>query len=211
MPKPLCKAGLILTGLVILGLSMVTPARATIFIFDTDPFAGSTALTTPGRQVVGSESFIDFSISNDVFQLDPGFFAVGNQVNFVSALATNLPSGGANVIVLQDTPVALAAGSAADLIAAQITTDGAGFFVYFNTGLEAPRLVYSVNLNDNTADLKILARMQNLEEDSLPQFTAANFLIEAVAAVPEPSSLFLMTTIGGLLIASVRRRRAVAR
>jgi hypothetical protein len=211
MPKPLRKAGFILTGLVILGLSIVTPARATIFTFNADPFGGSTALTTPGRQVVGGELLIDFSIANDVFQFDPAFFAVGNQVNFVSALATNLPSGGVNVVVLQDTPVALAAGSAADLIAAQITTDGAGFFVYFNTGLEAPRLVYSVNLNDNTADLKVLARMQNLEEDALPQFTAANFSIAAVAAVPEPSSLFLMTTVGGLLIAGARRRRAVAR
>ena len=34
---------------------------------------------------------------------------------------------------------------------------GPGFFIYFNSGLDLPRLVYSTDLSDNTADLKVLA------------------------------------------------------
>jgi hypothetical protein len=96
------------------------------------------------------------------------------------------------------------AGVAANLIAAQITSDGAGFFVYLNSALGVPRLVYSTNLNDNTSDLKILARMTNLDDDALPQFTEANFVIDADVAVPEPSAFFLTMAAGGLLLAGAR-------
>ena len=50
-------------------LTVCSTAHATTFTFNTDPFAGSTALTTPGRQVVGGEEFIPFSIGSDVFSL----------------------------------------------------------------------------------------------------------------------------------------------
>jgi PEP-CTERM motif len=60
-----------------------------------------------------------------------------------------------------------------------------------------PRLVYSPNLDDETSDLKILARMTNLNAQSMPQFTAGNF------AVPEPATLLLFGLAG---LAAIRRR-----
>ena len=77
-------------------------------------------------------------------------------------------------------------GTQPDLIAAQITTSGP-VFVYFDSGFNLPRLVYSTDLSDNTADLKILFRMLNLEDqpEALPFFTESNF---ALTAVPEPES-----------------------
>ncbi|OLP19517.1 hypothetical protein BST81_05165 [Leptolyngbya sp. 'hensonii'] len=169
-------------------------AQATTFRFDSDPFAGSTALTTPGRQVVGNELFIPtFSIANDQFSFDPDVFGLGD-LSFFNGLATNLPSGGLNVIVLQNTDndndlaTPFNAGTAANLIAAEIDIPGAGLFVYFNSGLNLTRLVYSTDLSDPTADLKILARIVEptgqAAIDTLPQFTAANF---EVRKVPESS------------------------
>lgn len=176
---------------------LVGLANATVFTFNTDPFAGSDALTTPGRQIVGNETFITFDIANDVFAFDTsvfGAYGVGDQVLFVNDLSSNLPSSGVNVIVLQDNTVPFAAGLAADAIAAEITTSGAGFFIYFNSGLDLPRLVFSTDLNDNTADLKVLARMTNLNgisgRDALPTFTASNFVFQQT--VPEPATLALL-------------------
>lgn len=199
-------------------LTMGSVAQATTFRFDTDPFAGSTALTTPGRQVVGGETFINFSIGTDVFSFDPAVFGVGNTVQFANDLAANLPTSGVNVIVLRtfdddnNGGTVFGAGNAANLIASRITTPGAGFFIYFNSALDLARLVYSTDLNDNTADLKILARMTNLTgqagRDALASFTAANFEITTtdVAAVPEPATLSMMGV--GLALAYRRSRRA---
>lgn len=54
-------------------------ANAATFRFDTDPFAGSPVLTTPGRQFVGNELFIpNFSIAEDEFSFDPSAFGVAN-------------------------------------------------------------------------------------------------------------------------------------
>ena len=114
-------------------------------------------------------------------------FSAGNQVLFANDVVGNLPTSGVNVIVLQTfdddgNPVTpFGAGNAANLIADQITSPGAGFFIYFNSGLDLPRLVYSTDLNDNTADLKILFRMTNLTgqdgRDAIPTFTKSNFEI----------------------------------
>ena len=187
-------------------LTLSATANAATFSFLTDPFAGSTALTTPGRQIVGGEDFISFSIATDVFALDRNVFGVGNQVLFANDVVGNLPSTDVNVIVLRtldndnDPATPFAAGTAANLIADQITRSGPGFFIYFNQGLDLPRLVYSTDLSDNTADLKILFRMVNLSgqggRDALPTFTAANF-----ALVPEPSSYLLMMV--GVLLAGL--------
>jgi hypothetical protein len=111
-----------------------------------------------------------------------------------------------NVVVLEtfdddNNPLTpFGAGNAANLIAARITAPGPGFFIYFNQGLNLPRLVFSTDLNDNTADLKILARMLNLTgasgRDALETFTASNFTLttDESSTVPEPSTLLLLGT-----------------
>jgi hypothetical protein len=200
-----------LTSLAFGFLVFSSTATATTFTFNTDPFAGSAALTTPGRQVVMGETFITFNIATDVFALNTAVFGVGNTVLFANNVADQLPPGNVNVIVLRsfdndnDTNTPFNAGTAADLIAAQITSPGPGFFVYFNQGLDLPRLVFSTDLNDNTADLKVLFRMTNLTGlDGLNQmqtFTASNF-----ALVPEPPT-FMMTAVGVLLTLGYARRR----
>jgi hypothetical protein len=185
-------------------LTLCSTTYATTFQFDTDPFAGTNALNTPGRQVVGNEDFINFSIPTDTFSLESSVFGVAGPVNFVNATAPLLPATGVNVVVLQSfdddanplTP--FGAGNAANLIADKITSPGAGFFIYFNQGLNLPRLVYSTDLSDNSADLKILARMLNLTGDAgrnaVPTFSEANFAIST--AVPEPSSFFVILAVG---------------
>lgn len=192
-------------------LALCSNAKASTFSFNTDPFAGSTALTTPGRQVVGGESFIDFSIPTDIFALESSVFGV-TSLNFFNGLAADIPTSGYNVIALQSfdddanpaTP--FAAGNAANLIAGQITVPGPGFFIYFNQGLDLPRLVYSTDLNDNTADLKILFRMTNLTgqagRDAFPTFSANNF---ELTATPEPSTLGMLG-LGAILCAVSRKR-----
>lgn len=181
-----------------------TAAQATTFRFESDPFAGTNILTTPGRQVLGGESFVNFAVPTDVFSLESNAFGVAGPVNFVNNVASSLPTGGVNVIVLRSfdddanslTP--FGAGNAANLIANQVTTPGAGFFIYFNQALDLPRLVFSTDLNDNTADLKIVARILNLTgqsgRDALAGFTAANFEITTTA--PEPASFFLVGAVG---------------
>jgi PEP-CTERM motif len=193
-------------------LTLSATASATTFPFNTDPFAGSTALTTPGRQIVGSESFISFDTATDVFALGSSVFGVGDEVHFANDVVGNLPTGGVNVIVLEtldndgDPTTPFGAGNAASLIAGQITSPGPGFFIYFNSGLNLPRLVFSTDLDDNTADLKVLFRMTNLsgQPDALPTFTASNF-----AFVPEPSTLMLLAAAGVLGVGrtNLRRRR----
>ncbi|MEZ5398498.1 MAG: PEP-CTERM sorting domain-containing protein [Bryobacteraceae bacterium] len=188
---------------------------AAVFTFDSNPFAGSTALTTPGRQVVGGEPFIVFNIATDIFAFDPAVFNIGNAIAFANDIAANLPTGGVNVIVLQsfdndnDPGTPFNAGTAANLIAAQITSPGAGFFIYFNQGLDLARLVYSTDLNDNTSDLKIIARLTNLSgqpgRDAFPTFTASNF-----TTVPEPATFGLVSlALAGLAVR--KRLRAPAR
>jgi hypothetical protein len=198
-------------------LAFASTANATTFTFNTDPFAGSTAPITPGRQVVGGESSIAFNIATDLFALGSAVFGVGDDVLFVNDFAANVPASNVNVIVLRtfdndnNPATPFAAGNAADLIAAQITTPGPGFFIYFNQVLDLPRLVFSADLNDNTADLKILFRMTNLMgqagRDAFPSFTAANFdFISQQEAIPEPAT-FLMTATGVLALRHARRRR----
>ncbi|HEX7948141.1 MAG TPA: PEPxxWA-CTERM sorting domain-containing protein [Phenylobacterium sp.] len=201
---------------VLVALAIGAPAAATTFVFDQDPFAGTTALTTPGRQVVGGEPFISFLPGSDVFAFDPTVFDAGDDVRFANEIAGNLPTSGRNIVVLEtfdddaNSGTPFGAGNAANLIAARVTTDGAGFFIYFNSGLNLPRLVYSTNLSDNTADLKILARMTNLSGQSgeLVNFSAANF--QFLTGVPEPESWALMILGLGLVGGYARRGRAAS-
>jgi hypothetical protein len=201
-------------------LALGPSVHATTFTFDTDPFAGTNVLNAPGRQIVGGEDFISFSIAHDVFALDANVFGVGNSVQFVNSHAANVPTGGVNIVVLEDfdndnnplTP--FGAGNAADLIADRISAAGPGFFVYFNQSLDLPRLVYSTDLSSNSADLKVLARMLNLNgqegRNAMPTFTAANFAITGANAAPEPSSFLMMAGVGivgaSYILRRVRRR-----
>ena len=198
------------------GLTLGSAADAATFRFDTDPFAG-VDVSDPARQIIGGEEFIDFDIAHDVFKLESTVFGLnGTDVLFANALAGNLPTGNVNVVVLQsfdndnDPLTPFGAGSAANLIADQITTPGPGFFIYFNSGLDLPRLVFSTDLSDSTADLKILFRLTNTDlrgqsgRDAIPSFTADNF---EITAVPEPATLALIAFGLAAGIGRARRRR----
>ena len=195
----------------VLFLTLNANADAATISFSTDPFAGSTALTTPGRQVVGGELFTAFDIGADVFEFSTFVFGI-DQILFANDLAGNLPTSDVNVVVLQsldndnDPGTPFGAGNAASLIAGQITDPGPGFFIYFNSGLNLPRLVFSTDLSEPTSDLKILARLTDFsgQPGVLPTFTEANF---SVTQVPEPATLLLMTTGGGALWVGSRRLR----
>ena len=200
------------------GLSVSTTAQAATITFNTAPFAGTTALETNGRQIVGGEPSIAFDPAIDVFAFDSAFFDLGGSVDFFNGVIGSLPASGIDVIVLRTfdddasagTP--FGAGNAANLIANQITADGAGLFIYFNQNLDVARLVYSTNLNENTADLKILARLTSFSgstgRDALSTLTASNFQVVATP-VPEPATLTLLASVGGLFIARrIARRRA---
>jgi hypothetical protein len=198
------------------GLLAAGAAAATI-TFDTDPFQGTTARTTPGRQIIANELFTTFDTATDNYALDSSVFGV-NQINFANAAIDAVPHTGINTVVLETTDndnnpaTPFAAGNAADLLAGQITDHGPGFFVYFNSALNVARLVYSTDLSDNTADLKILARMTNLTGqagiDALPTFSAANFnAVSAQASVPEPSDLVMMSAAAALWAFSAALRR----
>jgi len=203
----------------IAAVAMCSMAHASTFRFDTDPFAGSPVLTTPGRQIVGGEEFISFSTATDVFSLESSVFGVESSVDFVNAPAQNLPAGGVNVIVLQSfdddnnplTP--FGAGNAANLIADRISTPGPGFFVYFNQSLDLPRLVFDTDLSSHDSDLKILARILNLNgatgRNAIPSFKTADFEITTTSQVPEPSTWPIIAGLAtvGTVCHLLRRRR----
>ena len=113
-------------------------ANAGSISFATDPFAGSDALTTPGRQVVGNEVFTTFNIT-DVFAVDPVVFGISS-IQFANDVVGNLPTSGVNVVVLRtfdndnDLLTPFNAGSAANLIAGQLTSSGPGLFVLLQPG-----------------------------------------------------------------------------
>ncbi len=199
-------------------LMLSAPVQAATFMFDSNPFAGSDALITPGRQIVGGESFISFSTASDVFAFDTGVFGIGDNLAFANDVVGSLPHD-ANVIVLRtfdndgNPGTAFSAGAAADLIADQITQSAPGFFVYFNSGLDLARLVYSTDLSYSDSDLKILARLTNFEgqagRDAMSTFTAANFDFVATP-VPEPAGIVLLASGIGFLVGrrlTQRRKR----
>src|SRR4051812_5590454 len=110
-------------------VALSSTASATTFTLDSDPFAGSVALTTPGRQIVGGEPSIVFDPSTDVFHLPGDVYGV-RPIQFLNGEVSDIPTSGVNTIVFRTfdndnnvlTP--FAAGNAANLIAAQITTPG---------------------------------------------------------------------------------------
>ena len=98
-----------------------------------------------------------------------------------------MPTSGVNLIVIQDTGTSFNAGQAANAIANAVTADGAGFFVYHNVLLGMNRLVYSTNLNVNTADLAVLARIEapfgTEALQALSGFSANNFALTSAVLV----------------------------
>ncbi len=150
----------------------------------------------------------DFDIAEDVFQLNAGDFGVTGDLSFVNALAADLPAGGANVIVLQDSDddgdagTVFNARSAARLIGEQVTEDGAGFFVYFNSALGVNRLVFSENLADGEAAFTVLAALNDLVGDdainALPTFTSSNFRFENIQTAGD-DTVFVNAVDGGTL------------
>ena len=194
---------------------MSASANAASFTFGIDPFAGSTALTTAGRQVVGGEPFITFNVATDQFVLASsafGPYGFGPNINFANDVIGNIPTSGNNMIVLRtfdddaNAATVFGAGNAANLIATRLTSPAPGFFIYFNSALDLPRLVFSTDLNDNTSDLKIIARLTNLPgqagRDAMATFTAGNFV------VPEPSSWALLLSLPVAIWSLRLRRRA---
>lgn len=168
-------------------------AGADVFAYAGDPFEGQD-VSDPERQIIAEEDFItDFDFAEDRYSFNPTDYGVGEDVNFVAVDANNPDTSiapGTNVVALlssdndnnPDTP--FIAGTAANEIAELTTEDGSGFFVYYNSDLGLNRLVYSSNLNDSSADLKVISRQSDLVEqdavDALSNFSADNFELEAV-------------------------------
>jgi hypothetical protein len=210
--KTSLRACAVLTGATLFAALNPLSVDAATFLFNTDPFVGSTALATPGRQVVGNELFIpDFDFANDVFAFDAAAFGV-ESLSFQNSVTGDLPSSGVNAVIVRDTDTdndpltPFNAGSAANLIAAEIDSPAPGFFIYHNGGLGLNRLVFSTDLSDVDADLKVLARLTSpVGVDAIalmPTISAANFQV-----VPEPAGAVLAAVaIGGL--ARSRRVRA---
>lgn len=158
------------------------------FAFDGDAFDGAD-VSAPGRQIIGNEDSIEDFDFDDELAFTASDFAVKGALTFAS-LDANASGAfiaeGANVIVLVnadndgDPTTPFLAGTAANQIATLVSRPGAGFFVYFNSNLQLNRVVYSTDLSDASADLKIVARLTAREGQSaigaLPQFTAANFV-----------------------------------
>jgi hypothetical protein len=200
-------------------ICFATASQAAVFNFDTDPFAGTTALQTAGRQIIGNEQFIPaIDLMNDVFAVNAGVFGItAPTVSFANSEASGL-TGGQNVIVLEDLDAGggrkaagnmQAAGTAANLIANSGKESGPGLFVYFNSALNVSRLVFDTDLGSTTSDLKVLARFTGeigqAGIDDLPNFTARNFALST--EVPEPGSLALALGAMGALILVRRGKR----
>jgi hypothetical protein len=170
-------------------IAFASAGSAATLLFESNPLAGSPVLAQPGRQILSNETLLTFDPAIDELVINTQVFQVSDGLSFASGLAPALPMSGANFIVLQN-GAPLVAGTAANAIAAQITQPTPGFFIYFNSGLNLARLVYSTNLDDPTADLATFARFTNLSTaegfsgSALSAITAEN-----VTTTPEPSSL----------------------
>lgn len=201
-----------------MALVPLSGAEAKTISFNTDPFAGSTALTTAGRQIVGNELFIpDFDVANDVISFDPVVFGLDRPLSFASGSAASFLGSAANFVVLQDVDADFNpangifnnAGTAANNIAASGINSGPGFFIYFNTALNLNRLVYSTNLASPTSDLKVLARFTNQTGVDATQARDA-FSVRNIAAVPEPTT-WMMLVLGFGVVGFAMRSKASRR
>lgn len=194
------------------------PASAaidTVFTFVSDPFKDTDVLNMPGRQIVENDRVFTFDPATAAFGFDPVAYGI-SKLEVVNAPATELPASGFNVIVLRtmddddDPATPFGPAAAADLIAGAIDGPGAGFFLYYDSEMNAPRLVYSTDLSVSTADLRVLARLSNYtgNPELLAQLRPVNFrILGDVVEVSEPSGLALVLGAAAVLIGASRRRR----
>ena len=192
-----------LSTFTVLGLfALGTSLNAANFVFSSDPFGGAADPNDGVRQVVNVQISLDFDPLTDKFLFGSALTGFST-VSFASGLSGELPTSGVNAVVVLDQPAN--AGSAHTAIANQLTDSGPGFFIYFNTGLNLPRLVYARDLGDPNSDIAILARMDNLEGNfaAMESFSEANF-----APTPEPSTMLLMSAGLATCVLARRRRRS---
>lgn len=155
-------------------------------VFDGQAFESSLIIAGDNiRQAENTPDILtDWTIGEDRFLFDTEVFGVTGNKKVSVSLAADIKAG-ANVIVLQDTDndanaaTVFNAGAAASLIAENVDVDGAGFFVYWNSALGINRLVYSENLNEATADIRVLANINTLAGTeaiaALDDFSARDF------------------------------------
>jgi hypothetical protein len=198
-----------------LAAAFATATHAATFTFDTDPFAGATALQTAGRQVIGNELFIpEFDLATDDIVINGHAFNLSQNIRPFTGVAADIPAFGANFIVFRTLDfddnaangVSLNAAQAADRIAAQVTQQGAGFFVYHNSALNLNRLVFSTDLSSSTADLKVVARFQD-QSGQAGIDALAEWGPQLSAAIPEPAAWSLMILGFGAIGGAARRSR----
>ena len=202
-----------------LALAVSGPVQAADFLFGTDPFAGTTALETPGRQVVGGATALvipSFDIDGDRLLFDVDAFASALPFEFANALASGLPDT-TNLISLRDIDadgditngVLNNAVLSANLIAANTVGAGPGLFIYYNSSLDVNRLVFSTDLSSGMADLAILAvfadQKGTVAAAALQQYGAENF--GTTGAIPEPATWAMLIAGFGLVGSAARRRR----
>lgn len=170
------------------GDTITTGKGHDVIAFAGDPFDGAD-VSGDDRQIIGNEDFVtDFDFHRDTYVFDGDDFDVGGHVSFVAVDATDphaeIPTGSNFIVLLNsdnddDPTTPFLAGTAANQIADLVDEDGAGFFVYFNSNLQINRLVWSENLNDANADLKIVSRQTDLTGqdaiDALALFGEDNF------------------------------------
>ena len=167
---------------------------ADIFAYAGDPFEGRD-VSAPEREIIAdNQDFIsDFDFAEDKYRFNATDFDVVGDVNFTAVDANAEGASiapGTNVVAVlnsndaNDPNAPFAAGTAANQIAELTTEDGAGFFAYFNSGLELNRVVYSTNLNDASADLNVISQQTDLTGaraiNALNDFSADNFEFEDV-------------------------------
>ena len=145
---------------------------------------------------------------------------MGSSVQFANGLVNALPTGGVNIVVLQNfdddanpqTP--FGAGNAANLIASRVTTHGSGLLYLLQPiSRSAPAGVLD-GPEQQRLGLEDLTRILNPSgpegRNAIPTFTAANFdITTSTSAAPEPSSFLMMTGVGLLGLGYTLRRRRV--
>ena len=174
--------------------NIVDGPDADIFAYAGDPFEGRD-VSAPEREIIADNQDLitDFDFAEDKYRFNAIDFDVDGDVNFTAVDANAEGASiapGTNVVAVlnsndaNDPNAPFAAGTAANQIAELTTEDGAGFFAYFNSGLELNRVVYSTNLNDASADLNVISQQTDLTGaraiNALNDFSADNFEFEDV-------------------------------